>query len=59
MALQCNGCARAIEPDRMEKQVGDGLQLKMGMKRTVLDRFGNEIIAEIRCVDCMPPKAAT
>jgi len=58
MALQCNGCGRPIEPDRMEKQVGDGLQLKMGMKRTVLDRFGNEIIAEIRCVDCTPEEKA-
>lgn len=51
--LQCNDCGRTVEASRMEKQVGDGPQLKIGLRRTVRDRFGNEIIAEIRCQDCV------
>jgi hypothetical protein len=44
--LQCNGCIRFINPER-------GPQLKVGLRRTVRDRFGNEIIAEIKCQDCV------
>jgi len=53
MSLQCQGCARTIEAAPMEKQVGTGAQLKVGLLRTVLDRYGNVIIAEIKCADCV------
>jgi len=45
MSLQCQGpCGRMINPER-------GPQLKIGLRRTVRDRFGNEIITEIKCQD--------
>jgi len=37
----------------MEKQVGTGPQLPIGYKKVIHDRFGNEIIAEIKCQDCV------
>jgi len=36
----------------MEKQVGTSPQLPVGYKKVIHDRFGNEIIADIRCQDC-------
>jgi hypothetical protein len=44
--LQCTGCGEPINPER-------GPQLKVGLRRTVRDRHGNEIIAEILCQDCI------
>ncbi len=44
--LQCNGCTQFINPER-------GQQLKVGLRRIVRDRHGNEIIAEIQCQDCV------
>lgn len=43
--LQCNGCGALINPEH-------GPRKKLGLRRTVTDRFGNEIIIEIKCEDC-------
>lgn len=44
--LQCQGpCNRFINPER-------GPQLPIGHKKVITDKYGNEIIAEIRCQDC-------
>ncbi len=43
--LQCNDCSRPIDPEF-------GPRLKIGLRRTVTDRNGNEIIVEIKCEDC-------
>lgn len=55
--LQCDGpCGRLIDPDRVQERgpqvKGIRTQLEVGYRRTVRDRYDNEIIAEIRCQDC-------
>ncbi len=43
--LQCNDCGAFINPEFGPKK-------KLGLRRTVSDRNGNEIIADIKCEDC-------
>lgn len=51
--MQCMGkCHRFIDPPR-------GEQLKIGLLRTVVDRFGNKIIAEIKCQECAEEQECT
>lgn len=44
--LQCSGCGGAIDPEHGPKK-------KIGHRRTVRDRHGNEIVAEVKCQDCI------